>query len=274
MPRIKFSLQKFFYFLACMAVVNISFVAPSHALTRTVTLTATPAIIDTGGTPDSETTFSFQIKNDADVVLPIRIVARDALVKDGQTAEEVRAMSARNWVSFTQPDFVLQGNEAKFIEGTLKIPQDASPGGHYADVVVSPLSLETDEDIVAAQPELIVQMLITVPGEVREELHSTLKSPGTVILSKSAEKDILFEVKNHGNIHTLFQPKVYIRQDGEDVTTIDMKPQIILPKESRVLHFLLLPISYRHLPSANGIHLWLASKYPCQPRGTDLQTSC
>lgn len=218
-----------------VAVVTVN-PSPAGAVTHAVSLTATPAVLDTGGEAGNEVKVAFRLKNNADAVLPIRLSARDPQVKNGQSQEEVEAMSAASWIAFTQPDFVLQANETKKVEATLRIPEDASPGGHYADLVASPLSLESDEEFISAQPELVVQMLVSVPGEITEEIKSTLSSRGTIITSQASKEELTFDVTNHGNIHTLFQPRVYLSgKDSEEV--IELNPVILLPKEARRLSF-------------------------------------
>ncbi len=227
----------FIQLAAIIFLVSWVFVQPVGAITRTVTLTALPAVIDTGGKAGDNIKVSFQLTNSADVVLPIQMSARDTRIRDGQSPELVRSLSAKNWIEFAEPDFILKSNETKVVEATLFIPSDAPSGGHYADMVVKPLSLEGDDGLIAAQPELAVQMLISVTGDTKEDLNITREGPSTIITKPSSKEELVFIVQNRGNIHTIFQPRLSIRKGAKSLESIKAQPAIILPSENKQITY-------------------------------------
>jgi len=213
---------------------------PAQAITRTVTLTATPAVVDTGGKAGEEVKVSFKLTNSADVVLPIQMSTRDTRPRDGQSPELVRSLSAKGWIEFTEPDFILKANETKTVEATLFIPSDAPSGGHYADMVVKPLSLEGDDGFIAAQPELAVQMLISVAGTIREDITTDREGPSTIITHSASKEELTFTVQNRGNIHTIFQPRLTLQKGKGSLESINQQPVIILPSENKKMTYRLL----------------------------------
>lgn len=203
-----------------------------------VSLTASPAIIDAGMTAGGETNVSFKVTNNSAAILPIHMNVRDSRTREGQPGDLMSRLSARAWVTFANPDFILQPKESKDIDAVVRAPKDAPSGGHYADLIVQPLSLESDSGIVIAKPELVVQLLVNVAGNMKESLDVILDGPSLVVTSPSSLKTISFKIKNNGNIHTLFSPKLYLFNNRKGAT-IDSQPEIVLPGEIKKISFTL-----------------------------------
>lgn len=201
------------------------------AVTYSTSLTAMPAVIDTGGEAGAETSFSFLLTNNSESILPIQMGSRDSRAREGQTEELMRSLSAKDWIVYAEPDFILQAGETKQINARLKIPENANPGGHYTDIVVQPLNLGQEDDAIASQPELAVQVLVSVAGDIEEDLRVTLGGPSTVIFSPSAGNSLAYTVKNNGNIHTLFMPGLKVSGKEGEGTIKELPPEIILPGE-------------------------------------------
>lgn len=217
--------------------------------TQSVSLTATPALVDTGGKAGEELFFSLQLTNNSDAILPIHMSARDSRSRQGQAEEIMQSLSAKDWVTYSEPDFILQAGEVTVVQIALQIPEDANPGGYYADLAIQALNLEREGSVIAMQPELVVQLLVTVTGEIKRDLRANLDSPSTVITHASTGSSIAYVVANQGNIHTLFTPTLYIERD-EDVVAVESPAEIVLPNESRRIIF--------EVPASLGIGVYTA----------------
>ncbi len=213
----------------------------AHAADQDVSLTANPAIIDVGGETGKEVSFSFQLTNNNDTVLPVHLSTRDSRAREGQADDLMRSLSAKQWISFIEPDFILKANETKQVNARVHIPEDASPGGHYTDILATVLSLEGDSSTVATQPELAVQMLISATGEINEMLDVTTNGPTNMFLNRRIPNTISsFTVTNRGNIHTVFTPVLYL-ENKKNTIEVKATPEVLLPGESRALVFKVPP---------------------------------
>ena len=210
---------------------------PADAETRTTSVTAMPAVVDVGGEAGKETRFSFQITNNGQAALPIHMSTKDSRVREGQTKELMQALSAKGWVVYDEPDFILQARETRQVLVTLKIPKDASPGGHYAELMVRSLSLERDDGVIATQPELAVQMFVTVAGNLREDLKISAGGPSTMFFNSAASNFLTFNVTNDGNIHTLFTPKLQLKHKRQEDVVAKSQPELLLPGEKKQVSF-------------------------------------
>ncbi len=221
---------------AVLAVCILAMPRQVLADTRVVSLTASPAILETTGEAGGKASISFQVKNNSETTLPIHMSTRDSRQRDGQPEGLMRSLSAKEWVKFTEPDFILQANETKTIEATVLIPENTPSGGHYVDLVVQPLSLENDDGVIATQPELAVQVMAAVSGDTKENLRISLDGPSTIIASPSRSNTVSYSITNDGNIHTLYSPSLYISRGG-DQQTVSSHPEIILPGEVKKVTF-------------------------------------
>lgn len=231
-------------FVVAAAIFSLSlpttiFPPPAGAAGRVV-LTASPAVIDISGKAGSSTIVSFRLINNENSVLPIRLNAKRTSPRKGQSEELASSLSAHNWIVFSAPDFILQPKETKNVPITLNIPKGTAAGGHYADIVVTLLSHEDEKNIVAAQPELVAQMLVNVSGRTTERLNAYASEKTRIITSQQpAERKLVFTIKNTGNIHTLSQPELTVSRGGKILDRILSKPIITLPGEDKRVEFVL-----------------------------------
>lgn len=237
MRRIRFFPMNKWLTLAVVAVATTTIAPSARASTQDVSLTAAPAILDVGGRPGDEVKVSFRLTNNTDAVVPIQVIARDSQIRNGQTAELVRTLSAKSWLDFEQPDLVLQAKESKDIRASLRIPEDASPGGHYADLIAQPLILEGSDGFIATQSELAVQLLISVAGDISEELRIDLSGPSSIITARGEGRKLAFDISNPGNSHILFRPRLYLQKGDDDHAVVELLPQVVLPSERKRVEF-------------------------------------
>jgi hypothetical protein len=238
MQRINYFLQ---IIVAGFSAVMLCCLIMGHstlAAQKGVSVTAMPAILDLGGDPGEELPFSFVLRNNSETVAAVRLNARDSRARSGQTEELMRSLSAKDWITFQIKDFLIQPHEEQEVTGTVRIPNESGPGGRYSDIAIQLLGSVSEQDIlISSQPELVIQMLLTVTGEISEELTIEAAGQKTLFLDRSGATTIsTFSILNEGNIHTSFTPTLHMKNAKNSIAD-DADSEILLPGEKRVVSF-------------------------------------
>lgn len=195
------------------------------------TLSVAPAIIDLALEPGEVANIDLLIRNSKSFPQPVSISPQSLLVEDEFLPNQNRKSSdASDWISVPENKFVIKNFETKKLTVSFNTPLDATPGGHYAQISIRGLTLESTEigsSIVL--PEVIVTVIITVSGETTSDI-SFDKEWKTNLFHKKSENessDIFF--KNNGNIHDLLIPNFVVLKDDKEVYRQPLTPKIILP---------------------------------------------
>jgi hypothetical protein len=220
--------------LMCCAV---SFSPNVSAQSSEISISAVPSILDKGGAPGESLPFSVNVTNDSKYVLPIHLAVRPMLGMEGETNEFLQANNAEQWIKFEEPDFLLGAGKTKEIKGQLVIPRDAGPEGYYADIVVRPLGVRTEAGSVSTQPELTIRMLARVSGDAIEKIETTKQGSSLVFTSRSTKQNIVFTLKNTGNVHELVRPVLHVTRGNRNVYKKATEPMFVLPRETKQISF-------------------------------------
>lgn len=210
-----------------------------HGQAQTSGLSIEPAIIDAGATPGSSIERTLNVINTSDAMLPIRLSTQPMRANDADGIP-VEVTNAQDWIAFDEADFILEPNENRVINVSIDIPDEASPGGHYADIVLRALVLERAGQSVVTMPELTASVFVSVAGDITEQ-HDTVLNGRLFRLRPSAQPgELSYVVTNSGNIHSLFIPALRLEHPGSgEITSIQLEPTLLLPSESRELTFTL-----------------------------------
>ena len=208
----------------------------SATQTSPTTITASPAVIDVGGQAGQSIPFIFELTNGGDTALPLHLTSRDSRLREGQSEASMNTRSATSWVSFAESDFILVSGERREVRATLHIPDNASGGGYYADIIVQPLSFEGTGESIVARPELAVQLFASITGDINEELTVSPTGPSSVVIGRQSRSTLSYTIQNKGNTHTLFTPKLELHNKKHSLV-IDSAPEILLPGERKVVSF-------------------------------------
>lgn len=111
-----------------------------------------------------------KIYNPGDVSLPIHARPADftADEKSGQILFDESAndisFASRLWFKIDNPDFILEPGETEELNFSIKVPENAEPGGHYATLILEPRlpSFYFQEDKPKVIPYVGVLFLISV----------------------------------------------------------------------------------------------------------------
>lgn len=140
-----------------------------------------------------------------------------------------------SWISTDTKQVDLQPGGVAVVGISIKIPKDASPGGHYAGVFFS--ATPPNSGNVKVQQKTGSLVILRVEGDVREA--GQVSSFGTTSGKNTVSHlpvDLTIKIENTGNTHFRPQGFVTIRNMFGGVTsTIDINPRggAVLPNSTR-----------------------------------------
>lgn len=147
--------------------------------------------------------------------------------------------SIKNWISpFTE--MTLLPKQIKTFPITIKVPADASPGGHYGVIRFTSVPPELKGTGVSLSASLGSLVLIKVSGNVKENLavqeFTTYNSGQPSSLFESSPVQFIARLKNTGNMHEQPTGQITItdmfNKKVADVI-INQPPRYILPNSIR-----------------------------------------
>ena len=157
----------------------------------------------------------------ATVPIYLRDIAKTNLVVSGQTNDFVadgedgtpklllngsdsNPYSMKDWV-VSLPSINLIPQEIKAMTVTLKVPKDASPGGHYGVIRFTATPPGFEGTGVALSASLGALMLVTVSGKINENVSvaefSVNQNERTGSFFETPPINLVERFKNNGNIH-------------------------------------------------------------------------
>jgi hypothetical protein len=187
-----------------------------------------PAILEDVTSPGEVKETKVVIVNNTNFPLPIK-----GSVLGFTPMENVKDFDRFNisdWYSVNPEDFIIQPKEEKLINISIKVPENANPGGYYSTIFFQPL---IPDDVVGSSSTRIVSRvgvlsLLIVKGEFEENLslgdikYRKFQQFGPIKLS--------FTLNNTGNVHLLPVGDIVIKDIFKrEVAKLDMNPSIILP---------------------------------------------
>jgi len=130
-----------------------------------------PAILEQILTPGVESQAKVFVSNLTNIPLPIKSQVSGFLSKEEFPVDKKYVFDASSWIYVDPADFILQPNEQKEILVTIKTPEGAAPGGHYATIYFEPLV-----PVVALSPQTTYSLarvgvltFLVVKGEIIEK---------------------------------------------------------------------------------------------------------
>jgi uncharacterized membrane protein len=217
-------------FFAYLLVISIPISA------QQTTISVAPAILDLAVLPGEKLISNLTIRNGGDVGLPISIEPKSLLLdKDVLPNNNQKKSDASDWIEVTEKEFLLVSKQSKKVPIYIDVPKDATPGGHYAQISIRGLSLESTNisgtSIVV--PEIAVTVLITVSGDIITDMNFEKSNILPFFVTPNTNYHARFKVVNNGNIHDLITPTLVINKDGEELSRQAMTTKIVLPQTTK-----------------------------------------
>ena len=144
---------------------------------------------------------------------------------------EDETFSMRKWITTTPAQFTLGPGETQIVQFTIRVPQNAEPGGHYGTILAT-VKGTVGVTGSAIAPKVGSLILLSVSGPIREELFirefyiQPFSAVGPVLIAIRLENTGSVHVKPLGfiAIHDFF---------GNKVDQIELAPKRILPGNVR-----------------------------------------
>lgn len=189
----------------------------SQAQSESLSLSVSPTLFEMSANPGQEWSSVVRVTNPnpyelriyTDVVnfAPQGEVGQGKFIPLNDTDTE----SLGNWIDFATDEYSIRPEQTIEIPFTIKVPDNASPGGHYAAVLIGTRSLDTGAGATLVETSQVITSLVFlgVSGEVIEdgsirEFHS--------IKAITERPEMTFELRfqNSGNVHVLPQGEIKI----------------------------------------------------------------
>lgn len=202
-------------------------------------ITMSPVTFELTANPGDRITNAIKISNPTENSVGVKMETEDfvAVGEEGKVVvmdEENETYSLKKWIKTNPENFVLGAGEARLVEFLINVPQNAEPGGHYASVLAVVASSDNPESGSAVSQKVGALVLLSVSGEVKEDLLvKEFSAP------KFSEKGpILFTIRfeNTGSVHS--RPRGFVSvmdMNGKKVADLAFEQKNILPGAVRKL---------------------------------------
>jgi hypothetical protein len=127
------------------------------------------------------------------------------------------------------PNFTLAPKERKDIKITIKIPKDAAGGGYYGAVRFLPAASGTEKN-VSLSASVGTLMLVTVPGDVKEQVgvesmnvsRDSDNSKAATFFTSGKNLKTTVRFKNSGNVQESPFGKVLLKKSGKEIASYEI----------------------------------------------------
>jgi hypothetical protein len=169
-----------------------------------------PAIVEDKLEPNENRSYSVELKNLGPAEQTFYLSKRDIIgVEEGgspifaNSDSELTGYELSEWITLDRDSITIAAGQSQNINFTLKVPENAVPGGHFGAIVVSvePPEMRTSGASIGYEVANIISM--RVAGDVLETAQIRQFSTKNFINS-NVDVDFLVRVENEGN--TLVKP--------------------------------------------------------------------
>ena len=204
-------------------------------------MTAIPPRLEISADPGQAVAHQLKVRNEGNSQIALQVKVQDFVVTDSDgtpspISEDVSSRWAASlWINVSPQKVVLNPGETKTLDLVAVIPEDASPGGHYAVVFYSPVDgADIGENTASSiSPNVGSLIYFTVAGEVSEDARvSKMTIPG---FQEYGPIKIDTEILNLSDIHVRPQGVIRIyNMLGGLKSTLALEEKNIFPGVSRL----------------------------------------
>ena len=179
------------------------------------------------GNPSSEHTIS--VKMTVEDIAPTG-EAGHVIVEPAET----ETYSLAGWTGCEPEEFILEPKQERKIKFTIRIPENAEPGGHYGTVVAGSTGvIGPGITGTAIVPRVGALVLLTIPGEMKENLVvKDFSAPRNYFEYGPVPFAVRFE--NLGTVHSKASASITITDlRGKKVAEVPLSQKNVLPNSVR-----------------------------------------
>ncbi|MEK7184004.1 MAG: hypothetical protein AAB701_00585 [Patescibacteria group bacterium] len=202
-------------------------IAAAQSSSDAVNVTITPLLREITAKPGDTFTGSVEIKNESSEEQTFFAAARDFTSSEDASTGAPKflesagtpAQSVSSWTTFDKQSVKIASKGTATLDYTVKVPEAAEPGGHYAAVFASTQAPDVSGGSgVAIAARVGSLLLVTVSGDIRTSAEVVnFKTDKSVY--QAGPINFTASMKNSGNIH--FKPKGTIDiKNGSTVKSI------------------------------------------------------
>ena len=216
--------------------------SPASAQTSapgSATLTVSPPLFETAGSPGAELKQRVALTNESDNPRVITVEKQNftARGEEGQAelCIEDCPFPLAPWVTVTPSTVTIAPKVRQEFDVTINVPGNAEPGGHYGALVFSPAVSDDPNANVRVVSQVSALMLVRVPGDVIETAKiESFESDKNRYSKGPVNFDI--RVKADGNVHVKPTGTIEVSNIfGSKIATIPVAGQNVLPSTVRNL---------------------------------------
>lgn len=213
--------------------------AAAQSTDATRGLAITPPVFELSANPGETISNSIRVDNVTNVALDVSTIAENfsALGEEGQVglSPEESAFSLASWITISPATFKIPAKSSHVFNFSIKIPQNAEPGGRFGSVVFKTDAKPPKGSGLAVGQEVGSLLMLRIAGDVSEKASIESFKPTQAVFERGP---ISFEtrVKNLGNVHLKPTGTITITDVfGKKVATVPLNSQNVLPDAIRKL---------------------------------------
>lgn len=204
-----------------------------------ITLSVSPISFELSANPGDTLERSFRIVNGTDSELTLTTTPKNFTAEGEEggvnLTDEETSFSLASWISVNPVEAVVPARGSQTFAFSIKVPDNAEPGGHFGSVIVKTNPIAIDATGAAVSQEAGPLILVSVAGDISESANivefksqKSFWENGPIVLET--------RVENKGNVH--FKPSGIITikdMFGREVTKINLEERNVLPGTIRKL---------------------------------------
>jgi hypothetical protein len=240
--------------------------------------TISPPAIEAKLSPGDKAEGTLKIINDSSEPLTFTTTLQDFIVKDNIGTPQIlppdtlsNKYSGAKWVAVYPSTFTVQPHKSEKLNYYIQVPSSARPGGRYAAIVYTPVSLIAVKGTGASvQTSVGTLFYVTVKGPVTESASVTgFKAPSLV---EHGPVKILTQITNFSDIHIAPEAKIILtnlfggKTDEANLAKYNIFPEVARDYENTLgKGFMFGPYKATlagtygsaHLPLAASVSFWV-----------------
>lgn len=201
-------------------------------------ITVFPALFEISAEPGETKKTTLLVVNNSEQPLPVQLETKSLITADKIIDLSKRSQfDASRWVKIDTKNIALKPGETKKVKVEIKVPKNATPGGHYAEIIVKKLVLQNtsqrDKTNTVLIPQVKVPLLITVAGDASEELILEAGDYFPAFIQKFGSLKTKLAIANTGSTHLLPTVTIQVLRSKEIIQEVDYTPGVILPNTKK-----------------------------------------